>query len=76
MYVYRYVNADNDTVEGYSDDGEVRGSKEIWRAMDRLGINNVFVAVSRRHDGPNIGQRRFDIIREVTNKVINLMLTE
>ena len=34
MYVYRFIDESGEIKEGYSDDGEVRGSMEIRRVLD------------------------------------------
>ena len=71
IYAYHFTDNSGEQHEGFSDDGEVRGSMELRKVLDRLGKNNIFVAVTRIHNGPNIGQRRFDFIRKVTEEVLD-----
>ena len=71
IYAYRFTDNSGEQHEGFSDDGEVRGSMEFRKVLDRLGKNNIFVAVTGIHNGPNIGQRRFDFIRKVTEEVLD-----
>ena len=52
------------------DDGEWAASRVIADTIARMSQTNILVAVSRRHEGPNLGQSRFRIISDVANEVI------
>ena len=61
MYAYvanDHANPDS-TLQGFSDDGEYGGSRLLMKAIQRHSLSNVFLAVSRHHEGPNIGKKTF-----------------
>ena len=74
MYVYRFIDESGEIKEGYSDDGKVRGSMEIRRVLDRTVRRNIFVCVTREHKGANIGQKRFDLIRQAAESAISKLV--
>ena len=52
----------------------VRGSMEIRRVLDRTVRRNIFVCVTREHKGANIGQKRFDLIRQAAESAISKLV--
>ena len=55
---------------GNSDGGEWAPSKILSNIIEENGLTNIFLAVTRKHAGPNIGQKRFAIIADVAKKTI------
>ena len=42
----------------------------ICNYMQELNLENMFIAVSRAHNGLNIGKQRFDLIRQSCVEVL------
>ena len=70
MYAYHVDNEHGVFVTGNFDDGEIKGSQVICNYMQELNLENMFIAVSRAHNGPNIGKQRFDLIRQSCVEVL------
>ena len=56
-------------IVGKSDGGEWAASKILSNLIEESGLTNTFLAVTRRHAGPNLGQKRFTIITDIAKKV-------
>ena len=61
-YAYSISDETGET-SGQSDDGETGASELIKTVIEDKKLTNVFLAVSRLHNGPNLGKKRFEIIR-------------
>lgn len=59
------------TKSGYSDDGETNGSKLLMDIIDDRKLDNIFLCVTRNKDGPNIGQKRFDLITNCAKQLLD-----
>ena len=70
MYAYHIDNEDGVFVTGNCDDGEIKGSMVISNYLQENNLENVFIAVSRVHKGPNLGKQRFSLIRQACVEVI------
>ena len=75
MYAYSYTEEtptfDQQFVQhGNSDDGEYGGSRILTRLLTETKLNNIFLAVSRVHNGPNIGRKRYELIEESCRRVL------
>ena len=70
MYAYHVDNEHGVFVTGNFDDGEIKGSQVICNYMQELNLENMFIAVSRANNGPNIGKQRFDLIRQSCVEVL------
>ena len=69
---YAYVVGDGlNFLSGYSDDGETGASDVLKKLIHERSLKNVFFAVSRKHQGPNLGKRRFELIKSVASEVIS-----
>ena len=73
MYAYRIDTDDGIFVTGNSDDGECMGSDILVKLLDKLKMDNVFLAVSRIHQGPNLGRKRFELIHQVGEEALQLV---
>ena len=71
MYAYR-VFEDNKIISGFSDDREWCGGKVLDKLLEEKNINNAFLAVSRLHRGPNLGQDRFKHIESVARDALSV----
>ena len=60
-------------VTGHSDDGEWAASKILINQLLEKQMTNCLVAVSRVHQGPNLGKMRFGIISRVAAEAIRMM---
>ena len=70
--IYAYSTVDgNVTVDGHSDDGETGASNILKTVIEEKGLNNIFISVSRCHNGPNLGKRSFEIIRSTALDVLS-----
>ena len=75
MYAYSYTEEtatfDEQSVQhGNSDDGEYGGSRILTRLLSETKLNNIFLAVSRVHNGPNIRRKRYELIEESCRRVL------
>ena len=61
-------------ITGHSDDGEWSASKILMNQLLEKQITNAFIAVSRIHEGPNLGKMCFNIISRVATEVIEMLL--
>lgn len=73
MYAYHIETEEGVVESGNSDDQEYKGSDILVRYIQDKKLDNIFVAVSRIHKGPNLGRKRFYLIRQACSDVINLM---
>ena len=73
--IYAYIVSDDSgmTISGHSDDGEWSASKLILNLLKENGKSNIFVAVSRRHDGPNLGPQQFTTISAIASKAMQMI---
>ena len=60
-------------ITGHSDDGEWAASKLLANLLAENRSDNILVAVSRRHDGPNLGRQRFSIIVSAAKEALQLL---
>ena len=72
MYAYRLLDHNHQVVRGYSDDREWLGGQTLDHLLDELKQDGVFVAVSRHHNGPNLGPARFDHIKATAQAAIDM----
>ena len=61
-YAYSITNEIEDVI-GQSDDGETGTSDVLKTIIQERNLTNIFLSVSRCHNGPNLGKKRFEIIR-------------
>ena len=57
---------------GYSDDRETGAGKLLKMINEQKSLENIFLAVSRRHNDPILGSKRFDLIRSTALNVIDI----
>ena len=65
MYAYR-----TPYTSGHYDDGEICGSNAIMAAINYHNAKNVFVCVTRKKNGPNIGLKRFELIKQTVDEIL------
>ena len=58
------------TTTGYNDDGEHGMGKVVRDSLHRLDAKDVIVFVTRYYGGQNIGQKRFDTVKDLVNIVM------
>ena len=68
-YAYSMTTTTGD-IAGQSDDGETGASDILSNIIQEKGLTNIFLAVSRHHNGPNLGKKRFEIIRATALDVL------
>ena len=73
MYAYHIDVGEGIFESGNSDDREYKGSDVLVKFIQNQDIENIFVAVSRIHSGPNLGGRRFQLIKQACADVLMLM---
>ena len=71
MCGYRLFGAKISNLQDYSDDGEHGGGRYILNMLKELSVWNLAVFVVRYHDGPNLGQRRYQIISSLTKEIVS-----
>ena len=60
-------------ISGHNDGGEWAASKLLANLIEERGLTNVFLSVTRKHDGSNLGQRRFALITEIGNRALDML---
>lgn len=70
--IYAYKFGDADLAEsGFSDDSEVGGGKIMMDLINESNLTNIFICVTRKKNGFNIGQLRFTHIKTCVNNLIH-----
>ena len=70
IYAYNITDPSSMKITGNSDEGEWAASKTLSNLIVESGLTNTFLAITRRHAGSNLGQKRFTIITDVARKVL------
>ena len=65
MCGYRIFGISYPNLQDYSDDGEYGGGRCILEVLKSNKVWNIAVFVVRYHDGPNLGVKRFQVIRDI-----------
>ena len=73
IYAYSVIDVSGMRITGHSDDGEWAASKLLVNLLAKNPAENIFVAVSRRHEGPNLGRQRFNIIVSAAKDALQLL---
>ena len=73
MYAYRIDSEEGMLETGNFHDGECGGSEILVKCIQRRKMDNIFVAVSRIHPGPNLGKRHFQMIKQACMVMLNLI---
>ena len=73
IYAYTVTDDSGMKITGYSDDGEWTASKILMNQLLEKQYTNTFIAVSRIHNGPNLGKMRFNIVSRVADAALNLL---
>ena len=73
MYAYHIDGEEGIVESGNSDDREYKGSDILVKYIQDNKIDNIFIAVSRIHNRPNLGGRRFHLIHQACRDVVRLM---
>ena len=73
IYAYRIDSEEGILETGNFDDGECGGSEIFVKCIQSRKMDNIFVAVSCIHAGPNLGKRRFQMIKQACMDVLNLI---
>ena len=70
MYAYKIGKNGESPESGFSDDDEIGGGSLIMSLIEIENSNNVFVCVTRKKKGPNIGPARFTHIKSCTQELL------
>ena len=70
IYAYAITDENGIRITGNNDDGEWAASRLIADLISQKMETNIFIAVSRRHQGPNLGRRRFSAISQVAQEAL------
>ena len=73
IYAYAITDESGIRITGNSDDGEWSASRLLTDVISHNNESNIFIAVSRRHEGPNLGRKRFSIISKTAEDVLQLL---
>ena len=71
MYAYRIKHGDNIT-EHFEDDGEYGAGRRILSLMQDNNMVGTLICVTRWHFGPNIGPKRFELIKKAAESVCKM----
>lgn len=69
-YAYR-INSKGSITEGFDDNGEYGLGRKLLRSI--ANYDNIFVAIARWHNGPNLGYKRFEIAITLARDAINVL---
>ena len=72
VYGYNYLDINGDKVSGFSDDGEWQAGVILKDLLDKSDNPNGILIVTRKHDGPNLGRKRFEVMRKFANDVLDI----
>ena len=70
MCGYRIFGSNSSALQDYSSDGEHFGGKQILDILKEQKVWNLAVFVVRFKNGPSLGPKRFDLIKETTRSAI------
>ena len=70
MCAHRIFGSSFHRLQDYVEGKEHGGGRAILNTMKDSGVWNIAVFVVRYHAGPNLGPRRFEIMKELTRNVI------
>ena len=70
MCAHRIFGSSFHRLQDYVEGKEHGGGRAMLNAIKESGVWNIAVFVVRYHAGPNLGPRRFEIIKELTRNVI------
>ena len=73
IYAYSITDISGMKISGHSDGGECAASKLLTNLIEETGLTNVFPSVTRKHHGPNLGQRRFALITGIGNRALDMV---
>ena len=65
--------SENPEMSDYDDDGEIGAGSRILKVLTDGDIVNVAIFLIRYHSGQNLGVRRFEIFKEMTDTAIELL---
>ena len=70
MCGYRILGTDYPKLHDFSDDGEWNCARNILQALKEAKVWNIVVFIVHYHNGPNLGHRRFDIVKQLATHTI------
>ena len=72
MYAYKIGGPGESIESGFADDNEINGGTLLMNLIEKEKLTNIFLCVTRIKNGPNIGQNRFDHIKNCAKNVIQV----
>ena len=73
IYAYAITDENGIRITGNSDDGEWAASRLIADLISHKMETNIFIAVSRRHQGPNLGRTRFSVFSQIAQEALTTL---
>ena len=73
IYAYSTTDSSGMKILGNDDGGEWAASKLLANLIEEKGCTNIFLAVSRKHAGPNLGAKRFSLITEMGAEAVKML---
>ena len=73
IYAYAVTDESGMKITGNSDDGEWTASRLLLDLISHKMETNIFIAVSRQHQGPNLGRKRLSIISAIAEDALLLL---
>ena len=71
IYTYSITYPSGMKIVGNNDGGEWAASRLLVNLIEEYGLTNTFLAVTRKHVGPNLASKRFKIITEIGMKALH-----
>ena len=71
MYAYKIGVTGENVESGYSDDNEIKGGQTLMDLINEKKSSNILICVTRLKEGPNIGPKRFELIKKCANELLS-----
>ena len=71
IYAYNITGLDGQVKCGYSDDEEWKAGTILMELLKQKGLSEVILIMTRKYGGINLGQKRFELIKNVAVNAID-----
>ena len=72
IYAYKITNEDDQDQTGYRADREYTAGKIVMNYIEQSELTNIFICVTRKKTGGNIGPAQFTMIKQTAQEALKL----